>query len=425
MFEDEVLSPREKLRKIRKMLGVTQSKFAQGIYSKEYICQLENNREKITGGTALNIIKRAKSIAKSKGIEFDMTVDEFMESVEVQTDRFQNRKIEKAIEKLEKNINEKSLKNLDYVLSIVSKEKVIKAVLKVLSILKKDLYTNAELILKYSLKIISLYTYLDKKTYAEVNLNLIRAYNVLEKYYVSIIRANEIQCLIKEMEVSDQVVFYWNVASAYYYVKEYDNALRMIYTAQMLFNKYNIDKDFNEIRFSSLKCNILMMQRKFTNAIILSKDIIEKAEKSGLNDYIANSKSNIAYMLTEDGDLDNAKIYIDEALSMPEISIIFRINIMDNLLELQIKTNTRVVDIKETFYKLIELAIITKNDHKIKASITMLIDYYIKNAVDIFIFWEALFFLKEKNICIDPNVKLEIIKYFKKDDGLIKEILAL
>lgn len=420
MFDkNKILSYGKKLFIIRKLLGVTQEKFAGDIFTRAYISSIETDKTEVTPGLGLKLINRAKSIAESKKIKIDIDLEEFMESEETQRNRIEDKRIKKALNKIELNPCEKSSKMLDDALICISNEKAIKTILRALSILKRDIYANADLFLKYSLKIMR-YS-IEKSTYIKVNLDLIPTYNVIGNYQAAIIRASEIKEFVEDMEKDNQIEYFWNTANSYYYLNEYNIALRMLHIVQGLVD-HSKEQD-KMILFLSLESNIFMMKKNFIDAIEVNEMIIERAKQVGLNDYIANSKSNIAYMKAERGDFDTAKVYLDEALSM-KIDIKFRINVLYNLLDLQIKTDARG-KVEDTFMEIIELSLKTKNTNKINDSIKDIVEYYIKNNREFDSFIGLFLFLKEKNVSINQSAKIEMIKYFRKDDKFLMQILAL
>lgn len=73
MFDNEIISPNIKVKKIRKqILRITQNEIAQGVCSKSLISQIENNNEALTFFIATGIAKNCNRIAKDKNIKIEL-----------------------------------------------------------------------------------------------------------------------------------------------------------------------------------------------------------------------------------------------------------------------------------------------------------------------------------------------------------------
>ncbi|AGF59421.1 DNA-binding XRE family transcriptional regulator [Clostridium saccharoperbutylacetonicum] len=68
MFNNEIMKQGEKIKRIRKMLHMTQEELAEGICSKQNISLIENNKQKISVNLANAIAKKFNRIAKEKEI---------------------------------------------------------------------------------------------------------------------------------------------------------------------------------------------------------------------------------------------------------------------------------------------------------------------------------------------------------------------
>lgn len=99
---NKILSPGEKIRQIRKYLGVNQQDISRGDISRSLISYLESGKTKLINDTAKIIAENINIIAKEKGIDIHITPDYLMEDECFQCNIILDRYI-KSLEKYLKN----------------------------------------------------------------------------------------------------------------------------------------------------------------------------------------------------------------------------------------------------------------------------------------------------------------------------------
>lgn len=419
MFENEILSQKEKIFRLRKLFNMTQSEFGGEVFSRAYISMLERGVNKLSWSSGERLLERCKVIAKEKNIYFNITLNELMESKETQRRRIYNEKLQIALRRINHNFDKKNLEMLEEALDYVEDDLAINTIIKILEFLKNKIYleNNAELFLKFSFKL-NRYN-LDDITYAKKTLDLAAVYVVLEDYTKAIFTASTVKKYLNELDNDYKLKYYFNTANAHYYLKEYNHSLKLLCEAEKVdrFNRYYF-------YISSLKSNIYTMEKDFKNAIKVNEKIIIRAQELNEIDYVANSKSNIAYMLIEMGEIEKATKYLGEAMQLYSRinSGRYKLNVLSNFFYLQEKLDN--ID-PCLFEKIIELALEVNNKNKINEEVEQIVNYYIRINSNTENFVSLLLFLNKKGIDIKSDLKLKISQYFVQRNKNPMKILAL
>ncbi|WP_352419748.1 helix-turn-helix transcriptional regulator [Proteiniborus sp.] len=101
MEELNILSPGQRLKKIRKMLKLRQDELAGGKFSKNYISMFENNKRSINAINATYLANQINEFAKAKGKDLNITASYLLKSdVDMAKD-----KCEKWLQEVEFNLN--------------------------------------------------------------------------------------------------------------------------------------------------------------------------------------------------------------------------------------------------------------------------------------------------------------------------------
>lgn len=101
MKDIEILSPGERLRKIRKELGLTQDDLAGEKFSKNYISMFENNRREINIISATFLVERINKLAQERGKKVNITTAHFLKTEEDIADQ----KCKNWLDEVESNLN--------------------------------------------------------------------------------------------------------------------------------------------------------------------------------------------------------------------------------------------------------------------------------------------------------------------------------
>lgn len=89
MFDNEIVAPGEKLKRIRKMLNMTQKELAEDICSKNNISLIENCKQRLSNNLAILFTKKFNRSIKEKRLNLSLiTPQEFMQDEHTQANNF-------------------------------------------------------------------------------------------------------------------------------------------------------------------------------------------------------------------------------------------------------------------------------------------------------------------------------------------------
>lgn len=382
----------QEIKRIRKELGITQGELAFPGMARSTIASWENGER---------IINHKQAARLSAHLE-----NAFKYIVSPKVLMGQDKDISEVLKPIENvKITEDKLLELDNTILITSNDEAVEIILGIIDILKIDMDLNAKHILKYIIKLNEFK--LTKEDYIQINLDLMMVYEILNDFNSVLIAASAIKIYINEFNNHDSLRYYFNLANAYYKLKKYTLAKECLKKAKKVATpKYKLN-------ILSLESSILTMQKKFTEAIIINKKIITEAKILKLNNYIANSESNIAYMYTERKKINEAQKYIMDAMTYVKyIDNLNKLNVLDNKFYLDINTNSVTFD---SFKKIILLTIELNNRNRRDDDIKFFINKCIENDKNVSTFLDILIFLKTHGITIRPELKLKIIQHIYKN----------
>jgi transcriptional regulator with XRE-family HTH domain len=78
MFDNEIISQGEKLKRIREMYSITQYELSEGICSRSNLSKIENNNQKLTFNLATGFAKRFNDIIEEKGLDIKSITADFL-----------------------------------------------------------------------------------------------------------------------------------------------------------------------------------------------------------------------------------------------------------------------------------------------------------------------------------------------------------
>lgn len=376
----------EEIRKARRELGITQEELSFSGMTKSVIAKLECGERK------LNSKQASRLAARFEELGYEISSKVLMG---------QDRDIDEVLKSLETNINKEKLEEIDNIILNLNNDKAVELILGIVDILKKDIYLYASVILKYILKLNGFN--INKETYINVNMELMRIYTVLCNYDSVLIVASAISIYEDEFNKKESTSYNFNIANAYYYLGDYDKSDKYLNKAK----KFN--ERSSEMHILTVKSNICTMKRKFKEAIELNNKIIARAKEQNKHFYIANSLSNIAFILTEQEELEEAQKYINEAFTFYDsIDTYYRFNLVNNKFYLDIKKNIATF---EEFKQLIILALESKDTDRLSENVILYFSYYTKNENPEKGLTRIINFLNKNNIVLEEKAKLELIRY--------------
>lgn len=375
----------EEIKRIRKELGITQAELAFPGMSRSVIAALES------GEKSLNP-KQASMLA--------VRFQEFGYLVSAKVLMGQDKDVEEILKPIQESITEDKLEELDDAILKTNNDKAIEIILCIIKILKKDMYAYANLILKYILKINEFK--LKKEDYIQINIDLMAVYIILERYEDVLIISSAIKIHENGFDKKSSAAYYFNIANAYYYLKEYELSKKFLNKAKK-FNQHSI-----ELHILTVEGNIFTMRKKNKEAIEINKTVIRKAKKINSKLHVANALSNISYMLAEQNKLEEAQKYIEEALEYyNDIEIYYKFNIINNKFYLELKKDNATF---ESFKQLILLAAKARDIDRMNENIILYISYCIKNKETKEFLIGILKFLDKNSIKLESDVKIKLIK---------------
>lgn len=321
MSENEVLSPAEKIKKIRKKLRATQSDLSGNGISRVRISQIESG-ETLTFKVAHLLANNINKYIKDNNINIkEITALYLLESEEDQINRIckdridtlSNFKISKKVmdsfedelTSLEKFISENDLiverelkKELykvaiDYYSNIKEYMKSYEYVLKCYRLLDSDEHMETiTLILKFT------YTYFHLGKYDDVIMVCKQAFSIAKTHNLE--------------HVYECKRIYFNCALAYKKLEKYGDCYEWL---QKMYDYCTVEKE-DELIIKILQANCNFVENKIEEAIKLNYEVLELSQELEQLHNIALAYANLAYIYYKQNDLNKAITLIDLALDI-------------------------------------------------------------------------------------------------------------
>lgn len=317
----------------------------------------------------------------------------------------QNKDIAQVLSPIENGkITKAKLDDIDSVISNLENDKAVELILGILDILKIDVDLNAKHILKYIIKLNEFR--LTKEDYIQINLDLMMVYVILNNFSGVLIAASAIKIYLSEFNNYSSLRYYFNLTNACYKLKKYVKARWYLNKAK----KFATSK--YKLNIFSLESNVLIAEKKFDEVISINKKIIVEAKILKSEGYIANSKSNIAYILMKQGKIDEAKKYIESAMTyINNIDDLNKLNVLNNKFYFEIITNSATLS---SFKTLILLMLKANDEIRRNENIELFINKNIENSNNLNDFLEIFKFLKANKVSVEANLKLKVIQHIYK-----------
>lgn len=374
---------------IRKELGLTQSQLAFPGMTKSIIAKIESGERELNPKQAALLAARFQELGCTVSAKVLMGQDKDVAGV---------------LKTLESGIDEAKLNEIDDVILKLDNDKAVELILGIIEILKISVDSYARYILKYILKLNEFN--ISKEIYIKINIDLMGIYFILNDFGNVIIVASAVKVYLSGFSKHDSFKYYYNLANAHYYLKEYTKAKRYLEISK------KFGKDKYKLNILDLESSILTMKKKFMQAIAINKEIISIATELKLYEYISNSNSNISFILVEQGKIQEAQKYMEEAMKyINNIDDFGKLNVINNKFYLENVTNSATIS---SFKTLILLSIKINDKVRRNDSIELFINKSIENNSNINVFFEVFNFLKANNIVVDANLKLKVVQHIYK-----------
>lgn len=314
MFDNEILSPNEKLKSIRNLIGATQSEVSNGICTKYLISQIENNKKKLNYKLALGLAKNLNEIVKIKKIDIlKITADKLTEDENSQANYLfsnsiihQLKKIEE-IDALEEKLSEGE--NLIKKYNIEDNMKIDMYTLAANIYYFKEKYNKSDEMCRYGLKV----CLTSGNIIGEAHFYISESRNnVVRKNYIIAIEqldyALKLNTNIGDNEILQRV--YFNKALIYNETSKYDKSIKYL---NKLTNEFGLENSkLLDIRM--LHANCLLDSNKLEEAENKYIEILEPAGKLYDKSLLAMSYRNLSEVYLKQKKYKDSKISIDKCL---------------------------------------------------------------------------------------------------------------
>jgi len=315
MFDNQILSPNEKVKKIRQFFRITQNELAKDICTKSSISLIENNRLKLTFKLAIGIAKNFNKIAIDKKIDIELiTTNELMKDEYSQAnDIFRNNIIKDLKEISSIDLFEKKLYEAEKIIekyNITDNGKMHVYKLASDFYYKNSMYTKSNEMCNNGLKVS-----LDlKDIQGEVTFYIDKSRNNLrQNHYTEALQqldyAEKISSILSNSELFERI--YFNKALVYKNKNNCDKALKYL---DLLNNKFKIENQKKLLDIKMLHANCLNTTCKFEEAKNEYIKILELAMKIDDKDSIALGYRNLSELYFKKRNYKAAATFIKESL---------------------------------------------------------------------------------------------------------------
>ncbi|MBL4937722.1 helix-turn-helix transcriptional regulator [Clostridium sp. YIM B02515] len=308
----EILSPGQKIRKIRKEFKISQKEITGGEITRELISIIENNKSALTPAVAQIITDNINKICKEKNINFNLSAEYLLEDINVQSNKIADNFIEFLCNN-ENNLSKDISEDIKEIELFMAKYDVPEK--------KMIIYEKIGDILRNQKEFNRSYIYYIK-AYENHNrlFNDIRLFKLLQKIgntcihlckYTEALDFNNL-ALVYNDNVPEELkykVLYNNIL-AYMYLKKYDKALIELEHIKTTFK--NLTKE-NVFKLNILKVNCMRHKNFYSDAFKLNEYLLKTLDDNDTENIIL-VMANILDIYTVLKDTHNVKLYIDKLI---------------------------------------------------------------------------------------------------------------
>lgn len=308
----EILSPGQKIRKIRKELKINQKEITGGEITRELISIIENDKSTLTPTVAQIITDNINKICKERNIDFSLNTEYLLEDINAQTNKIASKYIDFLCIN-EDNISKDFSKDIEEIEGFLRKydvpEKKMIIYEKIGDILKKQREFNRSYV--YYIKAFENHNRL---------FNDIRLFNLLQKLGGICIYLGKDKealdfnnlALIYNDNVSEELKYkvLYNNTLAYMHLYDHDKALLEIEHIQSTFKTLNKENIFE---LNILKVNCLRYKKFYNDALKINESMLRDLDNSDTENIMLIT-ANILDIYTMIKDVKNVKLYIDKLI---------------------------------------------------------------------------------------------------------------
>lgn len=312
MNEISILTPGEKVKSIRTKLGLKQQEIAGTEITRNMISYIENNKVSLTTQVAAIVCKNINSICQERGIDFSITEDYLLESVEEQmelivseyTNYFQNTK------SIIKDEFHAKVTELD---KIFASHSIPKLKLKIYSLIG-EIYENNNSRNKAYNYFLKAYENSSKliNPHDQVNIlsHLVKLCILLEKYVEALNYCELSEVHHKIIDEKLLYAFYFNKALSLKKLGNYSECIIEIDKIHSLFQLSG--KEYYNV--SILKSNCHYEQKQYSEAIKINSKLVNKIDDNNI-DYKLLVLANTLEILVTLNDIISIKEYLSTCIA--------------------------------------------------------------------------------------------------------------
>jgi len=376
----EILSPGQKIRKIRKELKINQKEITGGEITRELISMIENDKSTLTPTVAQIITDNINRICKEKNMDFSLDAEYLLEDINSQTDKIASKYID-FLSINEDNISKDFSNDIEEIELFLIKYDVPKKKMviyeKIGDIFKKQNEFNKSYI--YYIKAFENHNRLFNDT---------RLFNLLYKLgsiciyigkYKEALDFNNLALMYNNSIAEDlKYKVLVNNVLAYMHNSEHDKALLEIEHVENTFRTLTKEDIFE---LNVLKANCLRYKKFYSDVLKINESMLSNLDDQDTEKIILIT-ANILDVYTVLKDTKNVKIYIDK--------LIYLLNDYSEIKESYHSSNTynqlgssanliNNIELSIEYYKKsIEIARYQRNKRVLLISLDELLDILIK-----------------------------------------------
>ncbi|WBW95166.1 helix-turn-helix transcriptional regulator [Oceanirhabdus sp. W0125-5] len=276
-FEVNILSQGERLKNLRKSLGLKQTELSGNDITRNMISMIENNKAPLTIKSSKLIYNNLMQSLRKRGLEYETSPEEIYLTEEEQVRRISERYIEYLEEnRVEKFKNFPGFKNLDVIMDVINKYKVNDCKMKVYFYLAK--YYQFNLDYNKAFRYFSIVNELvlsedaDNEFISQLMIAILDVARNTQRYEEGLLISDR---FIDRIEINYLVTFMHNRIIILKKLNRIKEVLEEIRKFESIPEKILREHSFHIIAMAILKANCLREQNKYKQAIDIYFHLLE------------------------------------------------------------------------------------------------------------------------------------------------------
>lgn len=318
----EILTPGDKLKELRKKYGIKQHEISKNDLSRNMISMIETNKANLTESTAKLLIENIKEICKKKSLEFDVSLEYLLESVESQSEKIVKELIFIIDSTPEKILNDEFQSNLVKVLSILDKYN--------LKHYKATIYAKLGKFYKLKYDYSTAYTYylmafenfnnlFNNIKLIDLAIDISFCCGKLNRHKEKLEFSNLARIYMPNMPLDQSYKLEYNDVIALKNLKNYDTAIEKILSIEKSFSSVLESNPTRALNLMILKANCYTEIKSYKTALEIHLEILDQS-KDHIEQYLI-TLVNIIDIYIRLNDSKNTKKHLEQcALTLKDYS---------------------------------------------------------------------------------------------------------